>query len=247
MRYLIFSDIHSNLEALEAMLGWSKRKRIDKYVMLGDLVGYAASPNQVVNLVRKLRPLEIIRGNHDKVAAGVESGEDFNAAALRAATWTNGKLTKPNLGFLHDLSKGPRRVDEQFVICHGTPFDEDAYMFSEYDAMQAFASFEGEICFFGHTHIPRIYVQNGSGGVGFAPILGDESRIELQKGYRYLINPGSVGQPRDRNPKISFAVFDSEKRTFTVYRRPYSIERAQSKIERAALPQVLSARLSVGV
>lgn len=247
MRYLIFSDIHSNLEALQVMLSWAKRKKIDKYVALGDLVGYAASPNQVVDSVRKLRPLEIIRGNHDKVAGGIETGEDFNAAALYAATWTQQKLTKVNLAFLKELPEGPRLVDESFLICHGAPFHEDAYLFSEYDAALAFASFKEDLAFFGHTHIPRLYFQNVNGEIGYLNIRGDEVRTELEPGYRYLINPGSLGQPRDRNPKISFAVYDSERRVLTSYRRPYLLSTTQTKIMKAHLPPMLAMRLGLGV
>lgn len=247
MRYLIFSDIHSNLEAMQVLLSWAKRKKIDSYIVLGDLVGYAASPNQVVDRIRKLRPLEIIRGNHDKVATGIESGDDFNSAALFAANWTHQKLTKSNLAFLRELPGGPRVVDNDFVICHGAPFHEDAYLFSEYDATLAFASFKEDLCFFGHTHIPRIYFQNPSGDVGYINIRGDEVRFEQQPGYRYLINPGSLGQPRDRNPKISFAVYDSEKRAITSYRKPYLLGLTQMKITKAQLPQMLATRLGIGI
>ncbi|MBI2837019.1 MAG: metallophosphoesterase family protein [Acidobacteria bacterium] len=247
MRYLIFSDIHSNLEAMEVLLRWAKRKKIDKYVVLGDLVGYAASPNQVVDRIRKLRPLEIVRGNHDKVACGIESGEDFNTAALYAANWTQQKLTKANVAFLREMPQGPRRVDDAFLICHGAPYHEDAYLFSEYDATLAFASFKENLCFFGHTHIPRIYFQNPSGDVGFMNLRGDEVRFDFEDGCRYLINPGSLGQPRDRNFKISFAVFDSEKRTLTSYRKPYQFTVTQSKITKAQLPQMLATRLGMGI
>jgi len=247
VKYLIFSDVHSNTEALQVLLRWARRKRIDKYVVLGDLVGYAASPNQVVDQVRKLRPLEIVRGNHDKVVAGVEDGRDFNAAALQAATWTHQKLSPVNLAFIKSLPAGPRIVDGRFLMCHGTPFNEDAYMFSDYDAMLAFASFKEDLCFFGHTHVPRAIVQLPDGRIDLINLRGEGTRITLRKGHRYLINPGSIGQPRDRDPRLSFATYDSDRRVVMIQRKDYLMADTQSKILKANLPHILAARLSLGI
>src|SRR6185295_11237261 len=131
MRYLIVSDIHSNKEALTAVLTYVRRKPWDKAVFLGDLVGYGANPNQTVDMVRGLRPLVAIRGNHDKVCSGIEDGELFNRIALEAAMWTRRKLTRTNLNWLRSLPQGPLFVDNTFAISHGTPIDEDAYIFGE--------------------------------------------------------------------------------------------------------------------
>ena len=135
MRYLILSDIHANREALSAVLARVKLKRWDKAVFLGDLVGYGAHPNQTVEMVRALKPLVAIRGNHDKVCSGVEDGEMFNRVALQAAQWTRSRLTPPNLRWLYQLPEGPAIVDDTFAIAHGTPIDEDAYIFGEIEAL----------------------------------------------------------------------------------------------------------------
>ncbi|HEX2758719.1 MAG TPA: metallophosphoesterase family protein, partial [Thermoanaerobaculia bacterium] len=160
MRYLILSDLHSNDEALTAVLRRVKRKTFDRVVCLGDFVGYAADPNKVLDRFRKLRRTTIsVRGNHDKVVAGVEEGLLFNLPALEAVRWTVDRLSKQNMEFLKKLPLGPEIVDGRFVVCHGSPLDEDAYIFSDFDASLNFVQMnrfaEGiDLCFFGHSHIP---------------------------------------------------------------------------------------------
>ena len=246
MKYLVISDLHSNLEALSAVLGAVKRKRFDRVLVLGDLVGYGANPNQIVDSVRRMKQAVVIRGNHDKVACGIESGENFNRAALQSAQWTQKKLTPENRSYLHHLPQGPVKVDNQMIIAHGTPIDEDAYLFSDYDAYEVFQVMDFELCFFGHTHLPVIYAVSNQRLYTFRP-NGTRMRVELIKGFRYLINPGSVGQPRDKNPLASFAIYDSDHRTITFKRVEYSIPRTQGKILKAGLPQSLANRLAVGV
>ncbi len=151
MRYLILSDIHANREALSAVLAFVRRKPWDKVVFLGDLVGYGANPNQTVDMLRALRPLVAIRGNHDKVCSGIEDGELFNRVALQAAMWTRGKLTPSNLKWLRSLPEGPMVVDEAFAVSHGTPIDEDAYIFGEIEALNVFRQTNFPVCFFGHS------------------------------------------------------------------------------------------------
>lgn len=246
MKYLVMSDLHSNLEALSAVLASVKRKRFDRVLVLGDLVGYGANPNQIVNSVRHMKQAVVIRGNHDKVASGIESGENFNRAALQSAQWTQKKLTPENRSYLFHLPQGPVQVDGNILIAHGTPIDEDAYLFSDYDAYEVFQVMDFELCFFGHTHLPVIYAVSNQRLYTFRP-SGTRTRIELVKGFRYLINPGSVGQPRDKNPLASYAIFDSDNRTITFKRVEYSIPRTQGKILKAGLPQSLANRLSIGV
>ena len=246
MKYLIISDIHSNLEALSAVLASVKRKRFDRVLVLGDLVGYGASPNQVVDTIRKLRNATVIRGNHDKVASGIESGENFNRAALQSAQWTRKKLTMENRSYLLHLPQGPVSVEEDILVSHGTPLDEDAYLFSDYDAYEVFQIMDFQICFFGHTHLPVIYAVSNQRLFTFRP-NGERVRIELMEGFKYLINPGSVGQPRDKNPLASYAIFDTESRAITFKRVPYSIPKTQDKILKAGLPQSLANRLALGV
>ena len=157
MRYLILSDIHSNCEALTAVLAHVRRKHWDKAVVLGDIVGYGANPNQAVEMIRELKPLVAIRGNHDKVCAGVEDGEMFNRVALQAAMWTRQKLTPGNLRWLQSLPEGPAVVDGNFAVAHGTPIDEDAYIFGEIEALNVFRQTAFPLCFFGHSHFPVLF------------------------------------------------------------------------------------------
>lgn len=245
MKYLILSDIHSNHEALSAVMSHVQRKRWDKAVVLGDLVGYGANPNQAVDAVRRLRPLQAIRGNHDKVCSGIENGELFNRVALEAAMWTRRKLTKANLHWLHELPEGPAVVDGTFAISHGTPIDEDAYIFGEIEALNVFRQTSYPVCFFGHSHFPVIF---GLSPEAITTVLTGEgrSRYKLKPGLRYLINPGSVGQPRDGNPHASFCFYDSAKQVVTFHRVPYRIETAQQKILDAGLPRPLADRLALG-
>jgi predicted phosphodiesterase len=246
MRYLIFSDIHGNLEALEALLQFAAKKKIDYYVCLGDLVGYGASPNDVIRKVHALKPLSLIRGNHDKAVGGAESLEAFNPIAAAAIRWTQQALAKSHAEYLGRLPQGPQTVDGQFTICHGAPFDEDYYIFGDFDAEEAFGHLTTPLCFFGHTHFPFLYSRKGDLVKG-AYMDGGGPEIKLEKGVSYLINPGSVGQPRDRNPLAAFAVYESERRIVRFHRVPYDIAAAQKKIHKAELPPALAERLAVGI
>jgi predicted phosphodiesterase len=245
MRYLILSDIHANCEALSAVLAHVRRKRWDKAIVLGDVVGYGANPNQAVDLVRALKPVVAIRGNHDKVCSGVEDGEMFNRVALQAAMWTRQKLTPSNLRWLRSLPEGPVVVDGAFAVAHGTPIDEDAYIFGEIEALNVFRQTAFPLCFFGHSHFPVVF---GLSPDAIQTVLTTPPsfRFRLQPGVRYLVNPGSIGQPRDGIPLASFALFDSRTRSVSVYRLPYRIERTQRKILDAGLPRPLADRLALG-
>ena len=245
MRYLILSDIHANQEALTAVLAHVRRKRWDKAIVLGDVVGYGANPNQAVDTVRRLKPLVAIRGNHDKVCSGIEDGEMFNRVALQAAMWTRRKLNPSNLRWLQSLPEGPVVVDGAFAVAHGTPIDEDAYIFGEIEALNVFRQTTFPLCFFGHSHFPVIF---GLSPEAIQTVLTEPPafRFRLEPGVRYLVNPGSIGQPRDGNPLASFAMFDTQTRTVAIYRVPYRIEQAQRKILDAALPRPLADRLALG-
>ena len=245
MKYLILSDIHSNQEAFGAILTFVKRKPWDKAVFLGDLVGYGANPNQAVDMLRKLRPLAAIRGNHDKVCSGLEDGELFNRIALEAALWTRKKLTRTNQKWLKALPQGPMLVDDTFAIAHGTPIDEDAYVFGEIEALNVFRHTDYPICFFGHSHFPVIFALSTE-AITTVLTVAPSFRFKLKPGVRYLINPGSVGQPRDGNPLTSFAIFDSDSKVVTIHRIPYRLRAAQDKILKAGLPRPLADRLAIG-
>jgi len=245
MKYLILSDIHSNSEALSAIMAFVKRKPWNKAVFLGDLVGYGANPNQTVEMVRKLRPLSAVRGNHDKVCSGLEEGELFNRMALEAALWTRRKLTPSNLKWLKGLPQGPVMVDDAFAICHGTPLDEDAYIFGELEALNVFRHTDFPLSFFGHSHFPVIFALS-SDSITTIMTVAPSFRFKLREGVRYLINPGSVGQPRDGNPLCSFAMYDSASRVVTIHRLPYALNKTQGKILKAGLPKPLADRLAIG-
>jgi len=245
MRYLILSDIHSNREALVAVLNRVRRKRWDKAIILGDVVGYGANPNQTVEMVRALRPHVAIRGNHDKVCSGVEDGEMFNRVALQAAVWTRERLTPSNLRWLRSLPEGPVVVDGAFAVAHGTPIDEDAYIFGEIEALNVFRQTAFPLCFFGHSHFPVIFGLSPD-AIQTVLTMPPSFRFRLEPGVRYLVNPGSIGQPRDGNPHASFAIFDSDTRTVTIHRVPYRVERTQKKILDAGLPRPLADRLALG-
>jgi predicted phosphodiesterase len=245
MKYLILSDIHSNKEAFLAVLSFVRRKPWDKVVFLGDLVGYGANPNQTVDMLRALKPVVAIRGNHDKVCSGIEQGELFNRIALEAAMWTRKKLTRSNLLWLKGLPEGPMVVDNQFAICHGTPIDEDAYIFGEIEALNVFRHTDFPIAFFGHSHFPVIFALSPD-AITTVLTVAPSFRFKLREGVRYLINPGSIGQPRDGNPLASFALFDSDSRVVTIHRIAYHVQQAQGKILKAGLPRPLADRLGIG-
>jgi predicted phosphodiesterase len=246
LRYLILSDMHGNWDAFEAVLRKARRKRFEAVLVLGDLVGYGAAPNQVVEAVRGLsNRVFTVRGNHDKVVAGIDSGENFNQAALTAARWTTSRLTATNRRFVRDLPEGPIQVEQGIAICHGSPIDEDMYVFSDMDAYEIFSGFDMPVTFFGHTHIPSLFALEGR-HLGLMALRGNGGRIVLHPEGRYLLNPGSIGQPRDRDPRASFMTYDSQRRIVRWYRVPYPIERAQERIRRAGLPSSLADRLAVG-
>ena len=246
MRYLVISDIHGNLEALETVLTVVDGQ-YDKVLVLGDLVGYGADPNAVTDRVRELAPHMVIRGNHDKVAAGLDDGESFNAVARSAVLWTYEALTPDNRDYLKKLPAGPQVIDDLLEICHGTPFDEDVYLFDDLDALRAFEAASRPVCLFGHTHVAVGFRYEDS-ALEIVAGPGDTAglRLEFTPEGRYLINAGSVGQPRDGDPRAGAAIVDVSARQIELFRIPYPIEEAQRKIRLAGLPEVLAKRLSLG-
>jgi predicted phosphodiesterase len=246
VRYLILSDLHSNQDATRAVLDAVRPGHTERVVVLGDLVGYGASPNEVVETVRGLNPCGAIRGNHDKVVAGLESGEDFNRIAMEAARINRRLLSPENLGYLEALPRGPLQVADSFSISHGTPLDEDEYLVEEWEAAAVFEATNALVCFFGHTHLPGAFVLRG-GRVTLSVPGKPEAPLDLQDDSRYLINPGSVGQPRDDDPRAAFAIYDDDLRRVVFRRVQYDVHRARQRIREAGLPEVLGERLQRGV
>jgi diadenosine tetraphosphatase ApaH/serine/threonine PP2A family protein phosphatase len=246
MRYIVLTDIHANLEALDACLSHARERGYDRTLVLGDLVGYGPDPNETIARIQSLNPVAMIRGNHDKVACGLEQPEGFNAVAKGAALWTYEALTAANRSWLAALPQGPLVVDEQIEICHGSPFDEDAYTFDELDAVRALKVSRRLLCLFGHTHCPVTF-QLSQGRVETIGASGlTASRVELRGESQYLINPGSVGQPRDGDPRAAYGIADTAARIVELFRVEYPIETTQAKVTKAGLPGVLAQRLGVG-
>jgi len=246
MRYLVLTDIHANLEALETCLADATDRGYDETLVLGDLVGYGADPNAVITRVQALKPLAIVRGNHDKVACGLEQAEGFNAVAKSAARWTLDVLIPEYRDWLAALPEGPIAVDEIVEICHGSPFDEDAYIFDELDAVRALKVSTRMLCLFGHTHYPVTFELSAESFDSVGSTSAAETQVQLRDGCKYLINPGSVGQPRDGDPRAAYAIVDTAERRVELFRARYRVDDAQAKIVDAGLPDVLAQRLAVG-
>ena len=245
MRYLVISDIHANLEAYEAVMAAAVPLAYERVLVLGDLVGYGADPNAICDRVRVLAPQALIRGNHDKVGSGIESPEGFNAVARSAIRWTHDALTPGNREWLAALPAGPLVVDDFIEICHGTPFDEDAYVFDDLDALRAMHAARRPLCLFGHTHVQLAYRLANQ---ALTLETADQRRplhIPIGQGH-YLINPGSVGQPRDGDPRAGFGVYDATAQVVEIHRTHYPIEQAQARIREAHLPEALAQRLMIG-
>ncbi|MDQ3347335.1 MAG: metallophosphatase family protein [Acidobacteriota bacterium] len=245
MRYLILSDIHANIDALDSVLAAAPPAAWDRVVVLGDLVGYGAEPNQVVDRVLALDPLLVIRGNHDKAACGIDDGSSFNVVARTAAEWTMGTLRPDNREYLRRLPAGPAVVDEALEICHGAPFDEDHYIFDSEDAARALDAASRPLCLFGHTHLPVVFLRHRARFEGFAPEDADAD-VPIEPGVSYLINVGSVGQPRDGDPRAAFGIYDAAAASLRLRRVAYPVALAQRRILDAGLPSSLASRLGIG-
>jgi predicted phosphodiesterase len=243
VRFLILSDIHANWEALEAVLAHAKG-HYDRILCCGDVVGYGADPDIVTEWVHQ-NAASVIRGNHDKACAGLEDLEWFNPVARISALWTQA-ITKPqNIAYLRNLAKGPEDIDG-FQIFHGSPIDEDEYVISEQDATQLVPYLDTEVSFFGHTHLQGGFLCHRNGVQRIPKSVEEREELALDRDSFHMINPGSVGQPRDGDPRAAYAIYDPGKRLVTYCRTAYDLQGAQQKIINAGLPELLAKRLATG-
>jgi predicted phosphodiesterase len=255
MRALILSDIHANLEALDAVLH-AAAGRYDALWNLGDTVGYGGSPNQVIDRIRPIADLQV-RGNHDKVCSGTSSALGFNPVARAAALWTQGELTPDNLAWLRDVPQGPLHpvvdgVENEALTCaHGSPLNEDQYILNMRDAWAPLQQMSTSITFIGHTHIQGGFAQNGAEWHELRPRFRSRNDAEtwtlpIVEGTRHLINPGSIGQPRDCDWRAAFAIYDTDAAEIVYHRVPYDLTSSQGRILMAGLPERLALRLREG-
>ncbi len=246
MRILVLSDLHSNHTALTAALAAAKG-RWDRAVCLGDVVGYGPDPNETTDALRELGGATI-RGNHDKAVCGLMPMDDFNPVARAAADWTRAQLTPENLAFLSALPHGPLET-EGLILVHGALYDEDEYVFTPAQALESLLDSSGALTFFGHTH--------HQGGFSHADsqleVLTVRPRarenrfaLQLDAKCRYLLNPGSIGQPRDSDPRAGFAIADLEHQVVEFWRVPYDIAAVQTRMRAAGLPEPLVQRIAAG-
>lgn len=248
MRSLILSDIHGNLEALEAALASAPQH--DAVWNLGDVVGYGASPNEVIAHMRTLATHNV-RGNHDKVCCGITSVNNFNRVARDAAVWTAAQLTPESSVWLRTLPIGPLPAGNGVALSHGSPIDEDQYILTVRDAWVPLQHMQQRLTFFGHTHIQGGFGWDAGRWFEIAPQMrrsddAAEWTLKLEDGRRYLLNPGSVGQPRDGDWRAAYALYDDVAKTIAYHRVPYDLSRSQGRILMANLPERLAVRLREG-
>ena len=247
MRYLLLSDVHSNIEALDVCLEFAQGKH-DQAVCLGDLVGYGPNPNEVIEKVRGLTQV-IIRGNHDKACCGLDDAAEFNPFARLATEWTRQALTPEHIEYLRSLPTGPKTM-EGFVLVHGSPVDEDEYILGPGQALPLLRGPGTQIVCYGHTHYQGGFMLTPTGR--FQSIRfpskpdGLTLTLPLENAARYLINPGSVGQPRDGDGRAAFAILDMDKPQVEYYRLTYDLAKTQAKMKQAGLPEPLCRRLELG-
>ena len=246
MRLAVISDIHSNYEALQSVLAQIDLEGLEGILNLGDLVGYNASPNECLDLVQE-RPMRHLAGNHDLALLEPERAQDFNIIAYQALMWARQQVRSHHLDFLRTLPL--TRELEGCLACHGTPTSPDAYISYHFQGKRVLSYLAKDspfrLCFFGHTHRRALWYRDVRGKVALQPI--SPGKIILDPDCHYLINPGSVGQPRDGNPEAAYAVFDARESSIHFKSVPYDVDKAQNRILAAGLPPFLADRLAEGI
>ena len=246
MRIAIISDIHSNLEALESVLERLRQEEVDSVLNLGDLVGYNASPAECLALLQSRPEIHNLAGNHDLALLSPEQAEAFNIIAYQALMWCREQVPSKDLEFLQGL---PLTLETPgFWACHGTPTSADTYIAYHFQGKRVLRDLSKgagvRVCFFGHTHRRALWYRDIRGKVALQDIV--QPKMQLSRDGHYLINPGSVGQPRDGNPEAAYAVFDDEAFSVQFKSVPYNVAAAQQRILRAGLPPYLAERLALG-
>ena len=247
MRYLIISDLHANVEALQAVRAATEGD-YSEIICCGDLVGYGPDPDPVVDWVRA-NVKTVVRGNHDRVCSGVESPDQFNETARQAAYWTRANMSGENISYLRELPLGPITVADRFDVLHGSPRDEDEYVTTLWEAEESFRLLVHPITFFGHTHLQGGFLRNPQAMTEGLPMRVPRTKSRrvwpLRSDETYYLNPGSVGQPRDGDIRAAYAIYDTT--GFVEFgRAPYDIQTTVGKMRKARLPEFLSRRLAVG-
>ncbi len=268
-KYAILSDIHSNMDAFEVVLAKCQEVGVDDYICLGDIVGYNAEPRECLKIIRDLNPIAVVKGNHDEYASNSDDRmEGFNPHAKRAVEWTKNHLSEEERSWLAALPLRKTIPGTNITIVHATLDSPDTwgYIFDAHHAADNFSYQFTQICFCGHSHVPIAFCKKPIASISEKPIEevmnwafkeeeglfpedtsnADELTIDIQSGYKYLLNVGSVGQPRNRDPRASFAIYDLSEKTVTRYRLPYDAASAQAKIRAAELPERLASRLASG-
>jgi predicted phosphodiesterase len=241
MRYAILSDIHANLEGLRQVLHTLRNESIDTYYCLGDIVGYGANPNECVEEIRRIAHVSLA-GNHDWAAVGLYPIAGLNDYARAAVEWTQSVLEDNNSSYLKSLPLVFK--NQSMTMAHGTLINpgEFYYMSDSGSARETFKVMEGNACFVGHTHVAGVFVQDGKGNISFSagPV------VSIEQGKKYIINAGSVGQPRDHNPESAYCIYDTGVNAVEIKRCAYDVAAAAIKIFDAGLPPFLADRITRG-
>ena len=246
MLYAIISDLHSNLEAVNAVLEYAEKLGVEKYICLGDVVGYNANPKEVLDIVRDLQPVAVIKGNHDEYVSQEAELVGFNLQAAQAVQWTREQLSDNDRQWLAALPLIKNIYLLNTTLVHSTLDSPESwgYIFDKYYAENSFSCQRLPYCFIGHSHVPFAYEQVG--GMHGIILAGRYQEIHLKPNHKYIINIGSVGQPRDGDPRASFASFDADENLVQLHRVAYDIHTTQRKIIAAGLPEKLARRLEIG-
>lgn len=239
MKYAIISDIHANLEGFQTVLADLKEQKCTHVVCLGDVVGYGANPKECLDIVRGMN-IPVVKGNHDEYIGVEEDPEGFNDAAAEAVAWSRAQLLEEDRKWLRDLKYF--RIVANFSIVHATLDAPQrwGYVFEKLEAAASFTYQNTQVCFFGHTHVPLAFIRE-SGVRG-----GTYTKFQVEQGKKYFVNVGSVGQPRDGDPRAGYVIYDLQQGTIELRRLAYDVQTAQRKIRAAGLPDRLAERLALG-